>query len=179
VIYISGRGIQVLGAGTIINPIIKIVTTVAILAAVGIFIVRPVLDTTEDAIDKASQQSQAIRDSVDQSITDSQIDSMKSRAKSYASSLASGWPAAAIEVRNCAKEAGEDFQALNFCVNFGQRLVTQVQANRSRALSYADSLGAQGRSAEADQVEACVKDAGFATATMRRCFNLADKLLFG
>ena len=34
-----------------INPIIKIVTTVAILAAVGIFIVRPVLDTTEKAID--------------------------------------------------------------------------------------------------------------------------------
>ena len=40
-----------LGAGTIINPIIKIVTTVAILAAVYFFIVKPTLDTTEDAID--------------------------------------------------------------------------------------------------------------------------------
>ena len=39
-----------IGAGTVINPIIKIVTTVAILAAVGIFIVKPVLETTEKAV---------------------------------------------------------------------------------------------------------------------------------
>ena len=40
-----------LGAGTVINPIIKIVTTVAILAAVYIFIVKPALDTTNNAFD--------------------------------------------------------------------------------------------------------------------------------
>ena len=45
-----------LGAGTVINPIIKVVTTVAILAAVGIFIVRPVLDTTERAVDSVNEQ---------------------------------------------------------------------------------------------------------------------------
>ena len=39
-----------LGAGTIINPIIKIVTTVAILAAVYFFIVKPTLDTTNDVV---------------------------------------------------------------------------------------------------------------------------------
>jgi len=43
----------VIGAGTVINPIIRIVTTVAILAAVGIFIVKPVLDTTESTIDRS------------------------------------------------------------------------------------------------------------------------------
>ena len=42
-----------IGAGTVINPIIKIVTTVAILAAVGIFIVKPVLETTEKAVEGA------------------------------------------------------------------------------------------------------------------------------
>lgn len=42
-----------LGAGTIINPILKIVTTVAILAAVYLFIVKPVLDTTDDVIDRS------------------------------------------------------------------------------------------------------------------------------
>ena len=36
-----------IGAGTVINPIIKVVTTVAILAAVYFFIVKPSLDTTE------------------------------------------------------------------------------------------------------------------------------------
>ena len=44
-----------IGAGTVINPIIKIVTTVAILAAVGFFIVRPILDTTENAINSVSE----------------------------------------------------------------------------------------------------------------------------
>ena len=39
-----------LGAGTIINPIIKIVTTVAILAAVYFFIVKPTLDTTNEVV---------------------------------------------------------------------------------------------------------------------------------
>lgn len=36
-----------IGAGTIISPIIKIVTTVAILAAIYFFFVKPTLDTTE------------------------------------------------------------------------------------------------------------------------------------
>jgi hypothetical protein len=42
----------VIGAGTVINPIIKIVTTVAILAAAYFFIVKPVLDTTNSAFEE-------------------------------------------------------------------------------------------------------------------------------
>ena len=41
-----------LGAGTVINPIIKIVTTVAMLGAVYLFIVKPVLDTTNNAFEQ-------------------------------------------------------------------------------------------------------------------------------
>ena len=37
-----------IGAGTVINPIIKIVTTVVILGAVYLFFVKPALDTTEN-----------------------------------------------------------------------------------------------------------------------------------
>ena len=43
-----------LGAGTVINPIIKIVTTVAILGAVYLFIVKPALDTTNSAFESFS-----------------------------------------------------------------------------------------------------------------------------
>jgi hypothetical protein len=43
-----------LGAGTVINPIIKVITTVAILAAVYFFIVKPTLDTTNSAFDTFS-----------------------------------------------------------------------------------------------------------------------------
>ena len=42
-----------LGAGTVIGPILKIVTTVVILGAVYLFIVKPVLDTTDDVIDRS------------------------------------------------------------------------------------------------------------------------------
>ena len=37
-----------IGAGTIINPIIKVATTVVILGACYLFFVKPVLDTTEN-----------------------------------------------------------------------------------------------------------------------------------
>ena len=40
-----------LGAGTVINPIIKIVVTVVVLGAVYLFIVKPILDTTNNAFD--------------------------------------------------------------------------------------------------------------------------------
>lgn len=43
-----------LGAGTVINPILKVITTVAILAAVYIFIVKPTLDTTNSAFESFS-----------------------------------------------------------------------------------------------------------------------------
>ena len=43
-----------LGAGTVINPIIKIVTTVAILAAAYFFIVKPTLDTTNTAFESVT-----------------------------------------------------------------------------------------------------------------------------
>lgn len=36
------------GAGTFLNPLLKVVTTVAILAAIYFFMVRPILDTTEN-----------------------------------------------------------------------------------------------------------------------------------
>ena len=41
-----------LGASTIINPLIKIITTVVVLGAVYLFIVKPTLDTTNDVFDQ-------------------------------------------------------------------------------------------------------------------------------
>jgi hypothetical protein len=58
-----------IGAGTFINPLLKIITVVAVLGATYLFIVRPVLDTTEEV-------SSNINDSVSQSLesTNQQID---------------------------------------------------------------------------------------------------------
>lgn len=41
-----------IGAGTFISPLLKILTTVAVLAASYFFIVKPVLETTDNAIDR-------------------------------------------------------------------------------------------------------------------------------
>ena len=60
------------GAGTIINPILKVVTTVAILAAVYFFIVKPSLDTTERISSGINENSQNISESIRDSIQESQ-----------------------------------------------------------------------------------------------------------
>lgn len=61
-----------IGAGTIINPILKIVTTVAILAAVYFFILKPILDTGEEISGNISNSfpslgglDEQIRDSIE------------------------------------------------------------------------------------------------------------------
>ncbi len=51
-----------IGAGTFINPLLKVLTTVAILAAAYFFIVRPVLDTSEDAFETVSPAFEGIDD---------------------------------------------------------------------------------------------------------------------
>jgi predicted PurR-regulated permease PerM len=55
-----------LGVGTIINPIIKIVTAVAILAAVYFFILKPVLETTDNVVDRSFDAFDQSLDGFDQ-----------------------------------------------------------------------------------------------------------------
>jgi hypothetical protein len=168
-----------LGAGTVINPIIKIVTTVVILAAVGIFIVRPVLDTTDKAIESVNDSIDDARHQSDQASDDFDLDFARTRADSFANSLQSSWPAASRAVKACVKHAGNETQAMQHCEDFGQKLVSTVQSDRNFATNYASSLEAQGDAAGAERVRDCVKEAGFKPAAMQRCRNLADDLLFG
>ncbi len=76
-----------LGAGTVINPIIKIITTVVILGAVYLFIVKPTLDTTNDVFDQtfgAFDEFEALPTSIQDEINEalegvdsSQVDSQR------------------------------------------------------------------------------------------------------
>ncbi|MDQ2675637.1 MAG: hypothetical protein M3Y34_02420 [Actinomycetota bacterium] len=160
-----------IGAGTIINPILKIVTTVAILGAAYIFIVKPVLDTTEDISANVSRTSR-------QASADFDLNFAKDRAESFASSLRTQWPQAAREVTECVRQADKDAKAMERCDDFGHELVTQGQSPRNFSLSYADSLSSQGKAAEAAQVERCVEEAAFNVRALQRCRALADRLLF-
>jgi hypothetical protein len=168
-----------LGAGTVINPLIRVITAVIILGAVGIFIVKPALDTTERAIDSVNASVQDGLEQGQQASDNAQLNAAESRAESYAQSLLGTWPAAAREINRCVRAAGDNATAMNGCAELGQTLVHTVQSDRNFALSYADGLDAQGDGAGAERVRDCVKDAGFRPAAMQRCRDLADDLLFG
>ncbi|MDQ3728787.1 MAG: hypothetical protein M3355_04285 [Actinomycetota bacterium] len=167
-----------IGAGTIINPILKIVTTVAILGAVYLFIVRPVLDTTENISGQVGDQIRQSTADANARSEEFDLNFARDRAESFASSLYSGWPEAAREVRDCVREADDNAKAMQRCDEFGHTLITEAQSNRNFALSYADSLSARGDVAQSDQVDNCVEDAGFDIRDMQRCRDLADRLLF-
>jgi hypothetical protein len=51
-----------IGAGTFINPLLKIITTVVILGAIYLLFVRPILDTTEDAFNTVGPALQQAED---------------------------------------------------------------------------------------------------------------------
>ncbi len=167
-----------IGAGTIINPILKIVTTVAILGAAYIFIVKPVLDTTESISGDVAEQTRQAQINAGKASEDFDLNFAKDRAESFASSLRTQWPQAAREVTTCVREADKDAKAMGRCDDFGHELVTQGQSPRNFSLSYADSLSAQGKTAESAQVERCVEDAEFSIRELQRCRDLADRLLF-
>ena len=164
-----------IGAGTVINPIIKIVTTVAVLAAAYFFIVRPVLDTTENVVDKANKSFQDFNGGAG----DFNLTASRSTAEGYASSLRSTWPAAARAVEKCINQAGDSARQMEKCENQAERLVFGGQSDFNFANSYADSLASQGDSAAADQVRTCLKKAGVDARGVQKCRALADRLLFG
>lgn len=178
-----------IGAGTIISPIIKVVTTIAILAAVYYFAVRPILDTTEDitndvrgSIAESQQQSNQAFDDAQATASAAEISSTRQQATSYGNSILAGsqpWPEAAKAVLNCTKKAGDDITKLERCVDLGQTITGGVLSDRNFAVSYADNLETQGKSSEAAQVRSCVEKAGYEVKSMEVCRQLADKLLFG
>ena len=167
-----------IGAGTIINPIIKVVTTVAILGAVYLLFVRPILDTTEDVVDRTAGQFEQFGGKSGQG-GDLELSMSQSRAESYATTLQNSWPAGAREVRSCIRDAKGDAQRMDRCAEFGQTVAHTLQSDYNFANSYADSLAAQGRAGDAQRVRDCVDKAGFKIGPMERCRDLADKLLFG
>jgi hypothetical protein len=171
-----------LGAGTIISPIIKVVTTVAVLAAVYFLIVKPILDTTESVVNDTTRNVGNSVQQGAQQASQAQIEAERNSATSYANSLLAGsqpWPEASKAVLNCIKKAGDDVVKLARCENLGRSITSGVLSDRNFAVSYADSLESQGKTSEAAQVRSCVEKAGYEAKPMDKCRALADKLLFG
>jgi hypothetical protein len=101
-----------IGAGTFVNPLLRILVTVAILAAVYFFIVKPVLETTDNAIDRGFDTFEGFEDlgpNVQQSVRRAQ----RLQAQQQASSNAQ------IEEANkllaCISNASGDVQKIQLC----------------------------------------------------------------
>jgi hypothetical protein len=168
-----------IGAGTIINPIIKVVTTVAILGAVYLLFVRPILDTTEEVASKTQAQIAQAQTNAAESSAAAALNSAESRAESYESSLRNTWAAAAREVSACVRDARGKLEAMERCAEFGQTAAHTLQSDYLFATSHADTLESQGDTADAERIRDCVDRAGFKVGPMEHCRTLADDLLFG
>jgi F0F1-type ATP synthase membrane subunit b/b' len=111
-----------IGAGTFINPLLKVITTVAILAAAYFFIVKPALDTTESI-------SNNVNDSISQSFEgfddlDSDVQPQIQHAVRKAQKLQESAQAASAEqIKNankllgCISDAAGDVNAIQRCSN--------------------------------------------------------------
>ena len=109
------------GAGTFLNPLLKVVATVAVLAASYFFIVKPILDTTNDTIDRAFDESDQIQRSVQQSIN--QANRQAQQGGGNVEFEATGLTTKQAErIQQCVAEAAGDVNALQACGQLAQRL---------------------------------------------------------
>jgi len=102
-----------IGAGTIISPIIKVVTTVAILAAIYFFFVKPTLDTTEKISSGISNNINESLDSFDNFSPDVKKDVNKAvKEAQKATSSSSG---DIDKLFDCINNAGTNVDKINAC----------------------------------------------------------------
>jgi hypothetical protein len=105
-----------IGAGTVINPILKIVTTVAILAAVSIFVVKPIIESGEKASDASREQSDRISRQVEESTRRTQLGVARGIALDAArAARIAGDRGRAQRIIACVKAAGDDPVEMDFC----------------------------------------------------------------
>ena len=104
-----------LGAGAVINPIIKIVTTVAVLAAIYFFIVKPVLDTTETVSSGFNESLGGVSKSVNKSIKQANEAAAQQGAGTVTFESEGLSPKQADTLLKCVQNAGGDVNAIQAC----------------------------------------------------------------
>ena len=104
-----------IGAGTVINPIVKIVTTVAILAAVSIFVIKPVLETTESVSRDQQQRSERYQREAARHTERIQFTVSRTQALAAAASArAFGDSKRAARIMQCVR-AAKTYDRMEFC----------------------------------------------------------------
>ena len=105
-----------IGAGTIINPIIKVATTLAILAAVSIFIIKPIIETSEKASDKAREQGDRISRQAEERARQVDLNVSRGIALDAArSARIAGERGRAERILRCVQRAGDNPTRMDLC----------------------------------------------------------------
>jgi hypothetical protein len=111
-----------LGAGTFLSALLRIVTTVAILAAVYFFIVKPVLHTTEE-VTKRINPNAAIH-SADRAIRRANVQSRRAQRRALrqarvtirkVTTHTSGSAKAPLAIVHCIERANGDVDKIEAC----------------------------------------------------------------
>ena len=103
-----------IGAGTIISPIIKVVTTVAILAAIYFFFVKPTLDTTENIANQGFDLAEEQIPNFDNIVPDTQQGKVNKALKEAEKQF--GTSSGQVDkLINCVTNAAGDVEKLNAC----------------------------------------------------------------
>ena len=98
-------------AEVLANNLIRLLVTVAILAAVYLFAIKPILDTTSDTIDRAFEPFDGIQSEIQDSFDDAgingfDVDDVNIDGKGKAQMLLA-----------CVKQAKQDVDKLQACAN--------------------------------------------------------------
>ena len=114
-----------IGAGTFINPLLKIVTTVAVLGAAYLFIVKPVLDTTESVSHDINRSINTGMSSANQAMQRSGVNSpqtqrqvrikVRKTIKSSGNVDTSGLPPDAARIIKCIQRANGNVNKIQAC----------------------------------------------------------------
>jgi len=107
-----------IGAGTFINPLIKIVTTVAILAAIYFFFVKPALDTTEsfsnsvnESIGRSFDSGNDLQENIQKDINESLREANRATEQAFNNPTAER----AQKRGECISKAGGDVERIQAC----------------------------------------------------------------
>jgi len=110
------------GAGTFLNPLLKVITTVAILAASYFFIVKPVLDTTETVSGGINDSTNNISKSIKQSIKQANQQAAQQGAQGVQFEATGLSAAQAQKIQQCVAKAAGDVTALQACGELATKL---------------------------------------------------------
>ena len=101
-----------IGAGTFINPLIKVITTVAILAAIYFFFVKPALDTTSDITNSIGGSIGKSERAFDRALRQTDVP-----PSNFSYSITSDNPKAIEKATKCISNAGNDPARIQECVD--------------------------------------------------------------